>query len=239
MAVHWFDQQTLDKVIRAKIRRVDVVLDVGCGIFPQTFFRPRLRLLCEPYGEYVQTLRARFPDDPTVVILQGTWQEVLRLLPDRSVDSVFLRDLIEHLEKEDGRKLLQECERVARRQILVFTPLGFMPQDCAPGEVDVWGLGGGNWQVHRSGWTPEDFDDTWEIWASRDYHKVDGKGRVLDRPFGAFWAIRDAGRDLTALERIRRAPGRMARRTGGFLERHTPRALYLFLRSIWLKLAGR
>lgn len=65
----------------------------------------------------------------------------------RSYDCVLASDVIEHLDKEDGLKLIDAMERIARRKVLIFTPVGFLPQ--APYENNPW-------QAHRSGWTPEE-----------------------------------------------------------------------------------
>lgn len=187
--IQWFDRETLDRVITEYVQRVDVVLDIGCGVRPQAFFQPRLHICCEPYSEYVRILQNHFAEVPNVVILRGTAQEIVGVMPDKSVDSVFLIDLIEHLERDEGHQLLRECRRIARRQIVLFTPLGFMPQEYQADDVDGWGLRGGEWQAHKSGWTPDDFDPSWNILASEAYHTVSGTGEVLDPPFGAFWAI--------------------------------------------------
>lgn len=191
MSVRWFDRETLDQTVAREIQRVGVVLDVGPGVRPQTFFRPQLHICCEPYAEYVQILRDHFGNSSDFVVLQGSWSEVLRTMPDQSVDSVFMIDLIEHLEKDEGRSLLRECERVARNQIVLFTPLGFMPQEYESGDEDGWGLHGGRWQTHRSGWAPADFDDSWHVLASKNYHTISGKGEFFDPPVGAFWAIKN------------------------------------------------
>jgi hypothetical protein len=73
-----------------------------------------------------------------------------------------------------------------------------MPQPHT-GTRDAWGLDGGDAQQHRSGWTPDDFDATWDILASRDFHRVDSLGQALATPFGAFYAIKSfTGDDRTA-----------------------------------------
>ncbi|MCI4351286.1 MAG: SAM-dependent methyltransferase, partial [Thermoplasmata archaeon] len=55
-------------------------------------------------------------------------------------------DVIEHLPRPDGLRLLREMERVSRGLLLVFTPNGFLPQagDSNPH------------QEHLSGWTAAD-----------------------------------------------------------------------------------
>jgi diadenosine tetraphosphatase ApaH/serine/threonine PP2A family protein phosphatase len=83
-------------------------------------------------------------------------------------------DLIEHLEKKDGLELLKEADRVARKQIIVYTPLGFFPMhfDKKDGTKDIWGLDGGEMQEHRSGWKPEDFGKTWDFYICEDCHEA-------------------------------------------------------------------
>ena len=191
MSVQWFDRNTLLRIIRYWIREVDVVLDIGCGIRPQGFFKPKLHLCSEPHGEYVEVLRQKSAEWTNIAVLQATAQEVVKFFPDKSLDSVFMLDVLEHLDKEDGERLIGQCERIARRQIIVFAPLGFVPQEFHPAEKDGWGLHGAVWQTHRSGWRPEDFDVSWSIFASTEFHLTNGKGEPLNPPAGAFWAIKN------------------------------------------------
>ena len=114
------------------------------------------------------------------------------LLVTKSVDTVFALDFIEHLGKSDGLAFLQEAERVARRQVVVYCPLGFYPQTYDDREKpDRWGMDGGFWQTHRSGWQAEDFGDNWELVCCEAYHFVDENDQPLEKPFGAIWAFRD------------------------------------------------
>ena len=102
-------------------------------------------------------------------------------------------DVIEHLEKSEALDLLKRLKRteaLARKQIVLFTPLGFLPQEDLDGK-DAWGLDGGAWQEHKSGWSPEDFDGSWRIYASKVFHTVDCFGRAFETPYGAMWAVKD------------------------------------------------
>jgi hypothetical protein len=65
----------------------------------------------------------------------------------RSVDAVVALDVIEHFGKADGLRLLGAMERTARRQDIVYTPNGFVPQAASDNP----------WQEHLSGWTVEEF----------------------------------------------------------------------------------
>jgi hypothetical protein len=61
-----------------------------------------------------------------------------------SYDCVIALDVIEHFEKEDGLRLLDAMERIARKKVVVFTPNGFVAQPPTPDNPH---------QLHRSGWT--------------------------------------------------------------------------------------
>lgn len=193
MGVTWLDREALFETAMRRLVPAETVLDIGCGIRPQPYLRPLVHICCEPHSPYLErleeTVRGRY--DRTFLLLKATWAEAVRLFPPKSVDTVFLVDVVEHLEKEEGVSLLGETAAIARRQVALFTPLGFYPQDPAEG-LDAWGLDGGKWQKHRSGWTPGDFDESWDVFASREFHTEDGRGKRLEKPFGALWAIRTA-----------------------------------------------
>lgn len=188
---YYSDVQSLLDVIDAAVIETDTVLDVGCGIVPMSYFRPKLHIMVEPWDEYSNVLNQRHADDKSVIILKMGALEALAALHDKSVDSVFLLDVIEHLEKEVGVKIIAEIERVARHQAVIFTPLGFMPQHMDAGEADAWGLSGGKMQEHKSGWLPEDFGACWEFHICENYHDKDFRGELLEKPYGAFFAIRN------------------------------------------------
>jgi len=173
-----------------QIEQVDTVLDIGCGIVPMSYFRPSLHIMLEPYKEYVDILLFRHADDKSILVINGTAQEVLPCFTDNSIDSLFLLDVIEHFEKDIGFFLLRHAERIARRQVVVFTPLGFIPQYAEQDEPDGWGLAGTAYQEHLSGWDPEDFGFGWKIHICETFHKVDFSQRILDKPHGAIFALK-------------------------------------------------
>jgi hypothetical protein len=152
-------------------------------------------------------------EDPRFLFFNATWDEVLPVIPDRSIDSVIALDVIEHLKYREGRRLLSEAVRISRKQVVIFTPLGFYRQSYARGDTDRWGMGGTYWQTHRSGWMPEDFPAEWRIVACADFHFLDEHDDPLPEPIGAFWAIyTHDDRDTSTAER-RKRPIRGSRAT--------------------------
>ena len=191
MAITIIPAENLFKEIVNHIKPAQVVLDIGCGIRPQNFIIPIVHICCEPHKEYLDYLKTKrtFQDNRTFVFLHSTW-EALRSFPDKSVDTIFLLDVIEHLEKDEAFHLIKHMERISTSQIIIFTPLGFIPQNHPDGK-DAWGMNGGKWQEHISGWFPEDFGEKWNFFVSENFYTLDNKGKELNPPRGAFFAIKE------------------------------------------------
>ena len=68
----------------------------------------------------------------------------------KKFDLVFCSQVIEHIKKSDGEKLLSVSEKLAKGRIYFGTPRGFMEQP------KVF-LKGNPYQIHRSGWQINDF----------------------------------------------------------------------------------
>ena len=135
---------------------VSSVLDIGAGLRPMPWFKPERHICVEPHGPYADRLEAAGYE-----VWRLTAPVALKLAAAKlPVDAVYLIDVIEHMTKEEGLEVLRLAHALEPKQIVVFTPKGFLPQ-----EGDAWGLDGGYWQRHRSGWTPADFPG----WAIEEY----------------------------------------------------------------------
>src|SRR5260370_11404196 len=181
MSVTWFSPDGLRAALRQAVAPVDVLLDVGPGIMPQPLFAPRIHICCEPFAPYLSRLQEKTkPAQYRFIYLRMDWQQVVDSLPPGSVDSVILIDVIEHLDKELAQSLLERTLRLARKQVLVSTPLRFCPQHYKPDECDAWGMQGGACQEHRSGWELSDFDERWILLGRKVYLHSNGKGESHD-----------------------------------------------------------
>jgi len=224
--------------VRTRITDVDVVLDLGPGICPQPFVKePYVHICVDAHRPYLERLKRDKGDDPKYIFINAPWDEVIGKLADKSVDSVFALDFIEHLEKQDGFRMLREAQRVARRQIVVYTPLGFFPQSYDdPDKPDRWGMDGGYWQTHRSGWDYDDFGPEWEFICSPDFIDLDEDNQPLAENLPAFWAIRNlggrSGRRYTVLEEP--STWLHFKKT---LESGLPPTVFTHLRRAWWKFA--
>jgi predicted SAM-dependent methyltransferase len=236
MIVEWFKNSADVNIVAAHmIVKTDSVLDIGTGIKPQSFFHPKVHVCVDAHQPYLDLLQQQIEDNSSYVLLCNTWRPALKQFPANSIDSVFALDFIEHLPKAEGIDLLKEMKRIARRQVIIFTPLGFYPQNHDNQTEDRWGMDGGKWQTHHSGWEAEDFDDEWYLMCCKQYHLVDEHNQLLDEPFGAIWAILD----LQEQPSWRISLARVAVRWNTFsqrIKRYVPTAIKNVLRPIVKKI---
>jgi 2-polyprenyl-3-methyl-5-hydroxy-6-metoxy-1,4-benzoquinol methylase len=122
------------------------VLDIGCG-YPSPirgFSKKFYAVGVDAFAPSIEKSRAEgIHNDYLMVDVLDVGSKV----DEKSFDCVLAADLIEHMTKEEGLKLLAMMERIAKKRVVVFTPNGFLPQ----GEY-----GGNPFQVHKSGWTADE-----------------------------------------------------------------------------------
>jgi len=140
-----------------RVKQTDTVLDIWSWIRPQNIIKPITHICCEPYKEYSDMLLSKMKRDSNLVVLNIGWQEAVQIFPANSVDTVILLDVIEHLEKEEWLKLLEKTIKIARKQVIIFTPYWFLPQEVPVWMKDAWWLDWAEWQNHKSWWLPKDF----------------------------------------------------------------------------------
>lgn len=133
--------------VRKALGGCDSALDVGCG--PDSALSllgfPRL-VGIEGYAPDVEKARANQTHHDLVL---GDVRCLDQYFRPGQFDACVALDVIEHLPKEDGIKLAQAMERIARRKVLFLTPNGFLPQRHAE-RADL--------QAHISGWEPAEME---------------------------------------------------------------------------------
>ena len=130
------------------------VLDIGAGIRPMNWYTPKEHHCVEPHAPYVKVLMQHGYDVWIFTALDVlSHPEVF----ETDYEAIYLLDVIEHMEKEEGFEVIALASDRAKKQVVIYTPTGFMEQTH-----DEWGLGGEEWQTHKSGWMPEEFAG-WDI----------------------------------------------------------------------------
>jgi hypothetical protein len=169
----------------------DTVLDLGCGIMANILdhvegYRDKRRLKCgsltgvDFFQPYLDWLNENYPDIKTV-------RHDLGVVPypflDRSQDVVVLSDIVEHMKTmDDVDGLLNEAERIARKKVLVLTPVDFVDNVQA---VEAWDLGENEGQRHH-------VKITSEYLRARGY-QTNFQAYGVDKWGGYTWAVKKVG----------------------------------------------
>jgi ubiquinone/menaquinone biosynthesis C-methylase UbiE len=124
------------------------ILDVGCGRTSvlRAVHKGYYRVGLDIYRPYILKMRRLSIHDDYVL-------SDVRALPfkSKSFDCVVATEVLEHLGKKDGSKMLKEIERVARKKILMTTPNGFLSTHPGPDDNPD--------EAHLSGWTADELKE--------------------------------------------------------------------------------
>jgi Methyltransferase domain len=130
-----------------------LALDVGCGGYSHlSQFRPQITTVgLDVFPAAVEAAKANGSHDSYLVadIVEENPDEILSRCGGRKFDLVVLCDVIEHLPKKQGYELLDRCEQLTSKYVLLQTPNGFLEQGPEFGNEH---------QKHLSGWFPHDFE---------------------------------------------------------------------------------
>lgn len=126
------------------------LLDLGCGSSsPIQVFSQKLKYTVgvDYFAPSIEKSKKRgiHHEYKTMNVL-----DVGKVFKANSFDCVVALDLLEHLSKEDGLRLLSLMKKIAKKKAIVFTPNGFLPQE----EYE-----GNRRQVHLSGWEVEEMQN--------------------------------------------------------------------------------
>ena len=131
-----------------------LALDIGCGNFSfLSAFRPKLKTVgLDAFPEAIELAKSRNLHDHYIVadILKTDIDDMLAQVPDLGrFDIVTLYGVIEHFTKSQGYEMLEVCEKLTSKFVLLETPHGFVEQGPEFGN---------EFQRHLSGWYIHDFE---------------------------------------------------------------------------------
>ncbi|RLF35708.1 MAG: hypothetical protein DRM99_04150 [Thermoplasmata archaeon] len=140
----------LTNCILRYIKKEDVVLALGIGIAQaEDLISENCRFMIgvDIFRDYLHLIKDKiFPINFDVLKLD-------KIFVDKCADVVLALDLIEHLEKPDGFKLIEIAEKLARRMVIFYTPCEFKDNKE---HINIWGFKN-EYQLHKSLWTQEEF----------------------------------------------------------------------------------
>lgn len=133
-------------ILEKKLYPCKTVLDVGCGRdspiqkIKKTFWSEGIDIF-KPY--IIKSKRKRIHNSYKVADIR----KLDKLYMPRSFDAVVALDVIEHLNKREGKKLLFAMEKIAKKMVILLTPNGVNEQDSYDDNP---------YQIHKSGWNRDE-----------------------------------------------------------------------------------
>ncbi len=151
-------------IVKHLISNSKSILDIGCGIgdyLKYTNSDQRV-VAIEPHAPYIEKAKEAAP-----------WAEILNTdglsylnSTDEKFDLILMIDVVEHLEEEDGCRLISEAINHCNNIVFAQIPIGSHEQN-----EDVWNMGGEYWQTHRTTWDEDkllkadfNFVQIWKDW---------------------------------------------------------------------------
>lgn len=127
-------------------------MDIGCGAnSPLCAMRPRLVTTgIDAYAPALNDAIARNLHDNFILgdVMRTDVNDILSHNNGERFDVVTLYDVVEHFPKREGFELLERCEFLTQKLVIVQTPNGFLEQGPEYGN---------ELQRHLSGWFAHDF----------------------------------------------------------------------------------
>lgn len=153
------------------------VLDIGCGsLSPLRFINAQKHGLDIDKLSLNKARKANTHESYSVVDAR----EVSSYFLPKSFDAAVALDVIEHLSKKEGHRLIASMEIIARKKIIIFTPNGFHYQykKNLP------------WEEHESGWDFEEMQRLgFKVIGIFGYKKLRGEYHKLRFKPEVFWGL--------------------------------------------------
>lgn len=141
-------------------------LDVGCGVGNiLAHLNVKRKVGIDLHGARLDEAR-RFVKDGKGEVIKMDVRNIMERFDENAFDLVVLFDIVEHLPKDQGRKLLMDAQKVAKKSVVAFIPVGEHPQHEE----------GDPLMDHLATWMPEEVADLgFEVWYFEDWHTQEGK----------------------------------------------------------------
>ncbi len=165
--------------LRKALLDCENVLDIGCGV------SNTMRQLgishtvgADGYAPSVEAAKRQKTHDQ---VIQCDVSDLSSQFQPKQFDACVALDVIEHLTKPDGLKLIADMERIAKKRVVFFTPSGFLPQRHTSND---------DLQEHLSGWESSEMEQRgYRVMGLLGPKSLRGEYHALKRRPTAIWGI--------------------------------------------------
>jgi len=165
--------------LRDALSGCESVLDIGCGATP-TMRQLGVSQTCGAEG-YAPSFNEANRQNTHDRLVQCDVRELSQHFQPRQFDTCIALDVIEHLTKPDGMKLMADMEKIARKRVIFFTPSGFLEQHHASND---------DLQEHLSGWEAAEMERLgYRVIGQLGPKSLRGEYHALKRRPAAFWGL--------------------------------------------------
>lgn len=166
--------------LESAVGNCKTLLDIGCGS-ESPIRRFSKKLHCSGVDAYSPSIERSKALGIHNAYYNINVLEIENHFEDNSFECVLSSDLIEHLEKEEGYKLIEMMEKIASKRVIIFTPNGFLKQ----GEYD-----NNPFQIHKSGWSAEEMKSLgYDVIGINGIKSLRGEYAELKSKPKYFWQI--------------------------------------------------
>ncbi len=132
--------------LQKELKDCESVLDLGCGPSSPLQYCSNIK-----YSVGVECFKSYFDETKKKHIHSKYLNTNIFDLDfaENEFDAVIMIEVIEHLQRDLGEKIINKIEKWAKKKVIITTPNGFFPM----GSVD-----GNDFQRHLSSWNVLDFD---------------------------------------------------------------------------------
>ncbi len=135
-------------VLSSGLKNCKTVLDVGCGD-NSALGRVSGKFKSEGLDIYKKSVETSKKKKLHNTYKVGDIKKLDKLYKAKSFDACVSIDVVEHVSKKEGIKLIADMEKVAKKKVIILTPNGFYAQHHYLGNP---------YQKHHSGWKKEDLE---------------------------------------------------------------------------------
>lgn len=150
-----YSNDALLEYLKNNIDNNNSLLDIGCG--PKLYSTPFLET-----ASRVVTIDAWSEVNPDILVdLETTRLDSVIKSP---VDYILMIDFIEHVDKEIGKTIIDQCKQLANKKIFILTPLETIWTENHEHVDDpsLWCFNN-KYDLHKSMWSKTDFPEWTEI----------------------------------------------------------------------------